>query len=175
MLTDVGGVSQTTTYGYDSNGNVTSITDPLSHVTTQTFDALNRLKTTKNAVHDLVQFTYNAHDRPLTVTDGKSNATSFVYDGFGEAISQVSPDSGTSVFWFDKDGNVSKQSAFAVTNSTYDALDRLLTRTYPADSTLNVTLTWDQTTGHGTGIGNLTSAGRPGGQPVPLATISAAL
>ena len=158
IRTDVGGVSQTTTYGYDSNGNVTGITDPLSHVTTQTFDALNRLKTTKNAVKDLVQFTYNAHDLPLTVTDGKGNATSFVYDGFNEAISQVSPDSGTSVFWFDKDGNVSKQSAFAITNYTYDALDRLLTRTYPADSTLNVSLTYDQTTGHGSGVGRLTSA-----------------
>jgi RHS repeat-associated protein len=156
-LTDVGGASQTTTFGYDSDDNVTKITDPLSNVTTQTFDALNRLKTSKNAVHDQVQITYNAHDLPLTVTDGKSNATTFVYDGFNEAISQVSPDSGTSVFWYNPDGDVTKQSAFAVTNYTYDALDRLLTRAYPADSTLNVSLTWDQTTGHGTGTGNLTS------------------
>jgi RHS repeat-associated protein len=54
-------------------------------------------------------------------------------------------------------GNLSKQSAFAVTNFTYDPLDRPLTRTYPADSTLNVSLTWDQTTGHGSGVGHLTS------------------
>jgi YD repeat-containing protein len=39
---------------------------------------------------------------------------------------------------------------------TYDALDRILTRTYPADSTLNVAFTYDQT-GHGKGIGRLTS------------------
>ena len=56
MLTDVGGVSQTTTFGYDSNSNVTSITDPLSHVTNQTFDALNRLKTTKNAGQPICQY-----------------------------------------------------------------------------------------------------------------------
>jgi RHS repeat-associated protein len=128
----------------------------LSHVAHQTFDALNRLKTNKNAVLDTVTITYDAHNRPLTVKDGKTNTTTYVYDGFGEAISQVSPDSGTSVFWFDKDGNVSKQSAFAVTNYTYDALDRLLTRAYPADSTLNVSLTYDQT-GHGSGVGHLTS------------------
>ena len=156
MLTDVGGVSQTTTYGYDSDSNVLTITDPLSHVAHQTFDALNRLKTNKNAVLDTTTITYDAHNRPLTVKDGKNNTTTYVYDGFGEAISQVSPDSGTSVFWFDKDGNVSKQSAFAVTNYTYDALDRLLTRAYPADSTLNVSLTYDQT-GHGSGVGQLTS------------------
>jgi RHS repeat-associated protein len=156
MLTDVGGVSQTTTFGYDSDSNVLTITDPLSHVAHQTFDALNRLKTNKNAVLDTVTITYDAHDRPLTVKDGKTNTTTYVYDGFGEAISQVSPDSGTSVFWFDKDGNVSKQSAFAVTNYTYDALDRLLTRAYPADSTLNVALIYDQS-GHGSGVGQLTS------------------
>jgi RHS repeat-associated protein len=159
MLTDVGGVSQTTTYGYDSNGNVTSITDPLSHATARTFDALNRLKTTINAVHDLVQFAYDAHDRPLTVTDGKGNATNFVYDGFGDAIQQASPDSGTTVWFYDPDSNATGrvQAGVNYSSATYDALDRPLTRTYPADSTLNVTYVWDQTTGHGTGIGNLTS------------------
>ena len=35
MLTDVGGVSQTTTFGYDSNGNITDHNRPLSHVTTR--------------------------------------------------------------------------------------------------------------------------------------------
>jgi YD repeat-containing protein len=162
MLTDVGAVSQTTSFAYDSDSNVTSITDPLSHVTTRTFDALNRLKTTTNPVHDLVQIAYDSHSRFTSVTDGKGNATSFVYDGFGDMIQQVSPDSGKSVFWFDPDGNVTKQSAFAVTNATYDALDRMLTRTYPADSSLNVSLTYDQA-GHGSGIGLLTSATDPAG------------
>ena len=49
MATDVGGMSQTTTFGYDSDSNVTKITDPLSHVAHQTFDALNRLSTSKDA------------------------------------------------------------------------------------------------------------------------------
>ena len=86
MATDVGGMSQTTTFGYDNNSNPLTITDPLSHVTTQTFDPLNRLKTSKNAAKDLLQFTYDAHNRPLTITDGKGNVTSYVYDGFGEQI-----------------------------------------------------------------------------------------
>jgi RHS repeat-associated protein len=158
MLTDKGGVTgQTTTFGYDSNGNVTSIKSPLNKTTTQTFDALNRLKTSTNPVHDLAQISYDSHGRALTVTDGKSNVTSFVYDGFGDTIQQVSPDTGTSVFWYNPDGDVTKQSAFAVSNYTYDALDRVLTTTYPADSTLNVAYTWDQTTGHGSGVGRLTS------------------
>ena len=54
MLTDVGGESQTTTFGYDSNSNITKITDPLSHVTNNTYDALNRLSTSKDAELNLV-------------------------------------------------------------------------------------------------------------------------
>lgn len=159
MLTDVGGMSQTTTYGYDSNGNVTSITDPLSHVTTRTFDALNRLATSTNAVQDLVQFAYDAHDRPLTVTDGKGNATTFVYDGFGDTIQQTSPDSGATVWYYDPDANVTGrvQAGINFSSATYDALDRPLTATYPSDSSLNVAYTYDQTGTHGSGIGHLTS------------------
>jgi YD repeat-containing protein len=71
---------------------------------------------------------------------------------------RLSPDSGTTVWHYDADGNVSSKTdaASAVTNMTYDALDRILTRTYPADSSLNVAYTYDQT-GHGKGIGRLTS------------------
>ncbi len=158
MLTDVGGASQTTTFGYDDNSNTTSITDPLSHVTTQTFDALNRVHTVTDAATDLTTTTYDAHDRPLTVTDPKGNATSHVYDGWGDMIQQTSPDSGTTVFWYDPDSNptTKKDASIQYTSATYDALDRPLTRTYPADSSLNVAYTYDQT-GHGKGIGHLTS------------------
>jgi YD repeat-containing protein len=157
-LTDVDGASHTTSFTWDSQGNSLTVTDPLSHVNHQAFDALNRLKTFTDAATDLSQYAYDAHDRPLTVTDPKGNATSYVYDGFGEAIQVASPDTGTTVYHYDKDGNVSSKTdaAGVVTNFTYDANDRMLTRTYPADSTLNVAFTYDQT-GHGDGIGRLTS------------------
>ena len=157
-LTDVGGMSQTTAFGYDSQSNDLSITDPLLHVSQQTFDALNRLKSATDVVKDLSTYTYDAHDRPLTVTDPRGKVTSYVYDGFGEVIQQISPDTGTTVWHYDADGNVASKTdaASVVTNMTYDALDRILTRTYPADSTLNVAFTYDQAS-HGKGIGRLTS------------------
>ena len=73
-------------------------------------------------------------------------------------IQQASPDSGTTVFWYDKDSNVTtkKDASVQYTSATYDALDRPLTRTYPADSSLNVAFTYDQS-GHGSGVGHLTS------------------
>jgi YD repeat-containing protein len=62
------------------------------------------------------------------------------------------------VYYYDGAGNLTKRVAAtgAVTQYTYDALDRVLTMTFPADSAENVAYTYDQS-GHGSGIGRLTS------------------
>ena len=164
MLTDVGGASQTTTYSYDNNGNWVSITDPRGHVSYRSSDALNRMTKFKDQVKNLTQIAYDAHNRPLTVTDPKGNATTSVYDGWGDMIQEANPDAGTSVFWYDPDSNVTtkKDADIHYTSATYDALDRPLTRTYPADSSQNVAFTYDQG-GHGKGVGHLTSMTDPAG------------
>jgi RHS repeat-associated protein len=164
MLTNVGGVSQTTTYSYDNNGNWVSITDPRGHISYRSSDALNRMTKFKDPVKNLTQIAYDSHSRFLTVTDPKNNATTYVYDGFGEPIQEINPDAGKTIFHYDADRNVSSKTDAngTVTNSTYDALDRPLTRTYPADSSQNVAFTYDQS-GHGAGIGHLTSMTDPAG------------
>lgn len=147
MLTDVGAASQTTTYAYDNNGNPLTIKDGLNHQTTQAFDGLNRRLSITDANTGVTSFAYDAHDRATSVTDPDAHVTSYVYDGFGDLIEQVSPDSGTTVYHYDAGGNLtSKTDALGiVTNYTYDALDRTLTRTFPADTTQNVTFTYDKT------------------------------
>jgi RHS repeat-associated protein len=101
---------------------------------------------------------YDAHDRPLTVTAPTGVATAYVYDGFGDLIQESNPNTGTTVYHYDSTGNRIERVAAtgAVTNYTYDALDRVLTSTFPSDSAENVTYTYDQS-GHGAGIGRLTS------------------
>jgi YD repeat-containing protein len=36
-------LNQTTTYAYDNNSNLTTLTDPLNHATGNSYDALSRL------------------------------------------------------------------------------------------------------------------------------------
>jgi RHS repeat-associated protein len=159
MLDDIGGVGQTTAYSYDGNGNALTISDPLAHVTQQAFDPLNRIIRTIDAAGGITKIVYDPHDRPVTVVDPNSGSTTFVYDGFGDVIQRISPDTGKTVYRYDLAGNLTQKvdATGATTNTTYDALNRPLTTTYPADAAENVAFTYDQA-GHGFGIGRLTSA-----------------
>jgi RHS repeat-associated protein len=158
---DIGGEGQTTKFTYDPNSNTLHITDPLSHQTKQTYDALNRLSTvTDPAPGGTTTTTYDAHDRPLSVLAQNGATTNYVYDGFGDMIQQASPDSGTSVYYYDPDSDLTQKTdaTGAVTNNTYDTLDRVKTTAYPSDASENVAYTYDQTgSTYGYGIGRLTS------------------
>lgn len=157
-LQDIGGAGQTTTYVYDGDGNALTVTDPLQHHTIQAFDALNRPVTTTDAGGNVTQTTYDAHDRVLSVKDPNGETTAYIYDGFGDLIQQISPATGTTVYRYDPAANLVQRTDArgAVANFTYDALDRVATAAYPADVSENVTYTYDQT-GHGFGVGRLTS------------------
>lgn len=161
-LTTVGGAGQTTAYAYDSNGNVTSITDPRGLVTTQAFDPLNREVQVTRPNGGVTTFGYNQLDQVNSVTDPNGNATSYVYDGFGDLIEEVSPDRGATVYTYNIGGLLTQKvdAAGAVTTHTWDALDRLVTTSYPADPTENVVYSYDQ---GADGIGHLTGISDAGG------------
>lgn len=96
----------TTTFGYDSNGNQTSIVAPLGRDTTQLYDELNRLTRVTDALDGVTQYGYNALDQLISVTDPRSKVTSYTYDAFGGLLQQVSPDTGTTTNTYDAAGNL---------------------------------------------------------------------
>ena len=159
LLQRIGAGSQVFAYGYDAEGNQVSITDPLSGMTAQAFDALDRLVQQTDPLSGLTGYAYDAQDNLISVTDPRGLATTYTYNGFGEVIQLESPDTGTTVFTLDAAGNVVSQSDArgVVTAFTYDALNRPLTRSYPASPAEDVTYSYDDAAAGNRGIGRLTT------------------
>jgi YD repeat-containing protein len=156
LLQSIGAANQTTTYAYDNDGNLTSVTDPLSHVTGQSFDALNRLIQVAAPLSSTTVYGYDAHDNRTQVTDPRGLVTSYVYDGLDNLILVTSPDTGTTVYVVDDAGNRIQETDAAgnVVQMSYDALNRVTAETYPGDPAENVAYTYDLTAA-GAGIGRL--------------------
>lgn len=145
LLTVVGAAGQTTAYEYDTNGNITKVTDGNLNEMVQSYDALNRLVTDDALLNHSVDYFYDDQDNLTQVTDPKGLATLYSYDGFGNLKQLDSPDTGVTDYTYDEANNRLSQTdgEGIVTTYTYDALNRLLTISYP-NSALDITYTYDQ-------------------------------
>ena len=97
-----------TNYAYDSNGNVTSTTEPNGNTATAVFDVLNRLTSATNAAGDVTTFAYDGVSNVVSTTAPNGNVTSYAYTVRDELV-QV-------------DDSIGR-----VANYTYDAGGRVLT------------------------------------------------
>ncbi|MHB8688127.1 MAG: RHS repeat-associated core domain-containing protein [Candidatus Dormibacteraceae bacterium] len=147
-----GGNGASTSYGYDSNGNITSVMPPSPlGGTTITIDALSRT---------------------ATVTDGKGQKTTYSYDTL-DRVTQVLfngasmcvPSNGNCItYGYDADGNRTSMVDQSGTSSYYhDALNRLTTQSLPDSSSVcsgsspaGITFSYD-------GVGNLLTSCDSGG------------
>ncbi len=126
----------TWSYAYDANGNLTSQTDSRSRTITFTYDALNRATYKDNPNDPDITYTYdeafstNPKGRLTTLTDA-SGITKYYYDELGMTVKSIKTVDTTDY----------------TTQTTYDALGRTKSLTYPDSETINYT--------YGTG-GNLT-------------------
>jgi RHS repeat-associated protein len=117
----------TTTYGYDSNGNQTTIAAPLSRSTTNAYDPLNRVSQITDPNSGNTYFGYDAEDDLISVKDPRSLTTTYGYNGFGDVKSLASPDTGTSGNTYDSGGNLSvaTDARGSTSNYSYDAANRV--------------------------------------------------
>ena len=84
------------TFGYDTNGNLTSVTDPNGNAasppsgftTTYTYDSTGQLTTATDANGNTSSYSnYDPNGYPQTITDALKNATAFAYDARGHVTS----------------------------------------------------------------------------------------
>jgi RHS repeat-associated protein len=125
--------AETTTYGYDANGNTTSVTDGLGHTTSYSSDARNRLTSvTEPTGGGTTTYTYDDASRLMSVTDPKNNVTSYGYDAANRVTSETDPLNHTTTYFYDLVGNMTKKTDRdgRVTEYTYDADNRLATVTW---------------------------------------------
>jgi RHS repeat-associated protein len=130
LVQEIGGTNpatQITSYGYDNQGNVTSIADPLAQATANAYDARNRLRQVTDPAKGVTAYGYDGLDQLTSVTDPRNNATTYALDGLGNLASQTSPDAGTTADTHDAAGNLlsSTDAKGQTTSYTYDALNRV--------------------------------------------------
>jgi len=145
-----------TQYEYDSEGNITSVTDPNGNTTFYDYDALNRLTTVSQPGSVVTSYDYDTHGNLSSVMDAQSQVTAYEYDDMDRVLTTTSPDTGTAAYAYDEAGNLTNKTdakGIAV-GYAYDLLNRLTNVGFP-DSAQDIGYTYDIGTygmGHRTGM-----------------------
>lgn len=136
LIRSVGAQDQTTTFTYDLQGNLKTVTDPLGHKTRYVYDALNRWTQMIDPNNGATFLRYDALDHLISVTDPRSLKTSYTWTGLDDKKAITSPDTGTTSLKFDAAGNIisSTDARGKTTTYAYDALHRMTSKRY-ADGT----------------------------------------
>ena len=98
----IDGKGSQTRYGYDSAGNLTTITPPAPlGQTVITYDAISRIKTIRDGKGQTRTYTFDAMDRvtKIAYSDGSSVSTS--YDADGNTTQRVDSSAGTFAYSYD--------------------------------------------------------------------------
>jgi RHS repeat-associated protein len=149
---------RTWTFGYDTVGDLTSVTDPDGnasstagdYTTTSTYDTFGQLRTSTDANGHTTHYdAFDPNGYPQTITDATTRATTYTYDVRGNVLTITDPLQHTSSFTYDvygRPGDASRGSAgfaskipkdqaagaYIITPApVYDANDNATTATAP--------------------------------------------
>jgi RHS repeat-associated protein len=120
------------TVEYDAAGNVSKKTDTAARDTTFLYDAADRLTKTTDPALKATQFEYNARSQRTAVVDALNQRYTFAHDALGRTT-ETSRAGVSMSYSYDAVGNPTKRTDYngAVTDYTYDDLNRLTTIAYP--------------------------------------------
>jgi len=122
-------LGNTTRYGYDPVGDLTSVTDPAGNVVAMSYDQRGRMVTKQDPDTGTWQYAYDVLGETVQVTDNKGQVVTAAYDLLGRTISRTEPDL-TSSWRYDSAAHGVGKLASAATNQgyalslSYDGLSR---------------------------------------------------
>lgn len=129
----------TTTYDYDANGQLQSVSDDLGPLESRTYDRAGRQVTQTDARGVVTTMSYDAANRVLTRTvdagvGGLALVTTYVYDGQGRVERVEEPSGRVTVTSYDRAGRVTQLAvdpagANLRTSYAYDRAGRVITVT----------------------------------------------
>jgi RHS repeat-associated protein len=132
-LTYVDAAGQTTRYGYNAAGELTSVTNALNQTTSYAYDALGRLTTVINANGVAQQsLSYDQYDRVATRTDSEGYTLSYTYDAMDRVTAIRYPDGTTTQYGYDRLDLASATDRLGHTTRYAHDANRRLTQTTDA-------------------------------------------
>lgn len=131
----------TTTYVYDSKGNITLETDPAGNSISTTWDESYSLPVARTDRNDNSQsWEYDSNGNLTKYTDADDNVASYSYNSTGEPVSKTTP-SGTTSYSWDLIGNPSSttEPEGSTIQTSYDNRGRQTTTTDPKGNVTSYT------------------------------------
>ncbi|MDH6169445.1 RHS repeat-associated protein [Variovorax boronicumulans] len=140
------GPNQTSSFGYDANGELITATNGLNQSTQYSLDRLRRVKAVTDAAYATATLKYNALDAVTEVKDFKGVITGYTRDAQGNATAESSADTGSASTQYDNLGLPSQitDALGQATTITRDALGRPTSLVFADGKT--TTLRYDLTT-----------------------------
>lgn len=122
-----------TSYAYQPNGNLATVTDETGLVTTMGYDALERLTSVDDPAEGLIQRAYNTAGEVTQHINGDGESHAYAYDAVSRLTQTTDPESYVKSFAYDVRDNVATvtDGRGGLTVFGYDPLDRMTTRTNP--------------------------------------------
>ncbi len=144
-------LGRVTTYNYDNNENLISILDAENHVTEYVYDERDlifKIKDANSPQQGTTLYDYDVNGNVKKVTDANNHATSYAFDSFDRKFTESYADGKIYKFEYDKNFNLEKFTKPSTTPAvtvqySYDALNRLTGKTYPAHTMLNASYAYD--------------------------------
>ena len=132
-------LNNVTTFGYDPNGNRSSILDAESNTTTYEYNERNLLWKVTDAESHMTEYTYDANGNLYQLKDPNTNTTTYLYDDFDRLKTTVYPDTLTEEYTYDANSNLKtkKDLKDQTIIYDYDNLNRLDLKTYPGSTTVD--------------------------------------